>query len=812
MTTQGSIDPWNLNGERFSLPIWEDDNHETPFSALAFFLEQWPGTVQTSEQPDDIRHNRLVETIAGYPEIFAGRRPLDAPLHPKSLLAFKLAMFLDEIPSNTMLEWHSLRTELMFEDLIGKPVPRKAFLHRLIEGVRKGSKFKKNGAEEAQGYDLNELHRTEIEFLTVLHSRHHKRVDGYWPINRPMEQSDEPTSGLLFQKFDAMKQQPMIRFNKEESENRQWREHSFRFKSIQSWIRAWAGVEYDNHPLDPNARHNLLIGASVILESVFAKMRSHVITDKKVGSIAVDGGGRLSFLSQRGEDDEESYFRDKLGLVFQMDPNHPHSYKELIEEAMNNYTSYQHVKDFLDEQVGDSSTFFKMISTSGNKIKSAGNQSEETKLLREGYRQILRKEYILDCLPEIRSIEDDSPSVDYAAKMMKTKEGQCCVLCSHQPEIMCCEEPTVKLRSDKIYSCYSCETSHGRCKDSVSKWLDEGYVCPLHYLLYKIGEIAQIRMSSRFELHDKAPQVMRVGEKQIQQMVMFDGNSIGGWFTKEFEHYEKPTFTLRNDHDDSKRDMSFWNENSEKILDFWTKHSDKILNLGEDLPNLIPNPEEYTIPNDWSDMTEEQIAYKSKAFVRDIMFHRRMQVVLRRQRRSFRFNAIWWTSLRDGLNHLIPWVLAGDDLLLVNGNRVSEEQIKNSLTCFHQTLQDKFPFTAITFAGSLVTRRDGTINEMYRRGSDLEHEAGNLWKELVFGSNKLPKLSETKEKKLRDWRKKKTDVYTHLESIRHHIHEFVISEDSSVPSILLPEDWKGRLSKASVNDEAEKGSAHRKSL
>ena len=97
-----------------------------------------------------------------------------------------------------------------------------------------------------------------------------------------------------------------------------------------------------------------------MLESVFAKMRSHVITEKRWVQLLLTVEGVFHFFLKRGEDDEESYFRNKLGLVFQMDPNQPHSYKELIEEAMNNYTSYQNVKDFLDEQVGDSSTFFKM--------------------------------------------------------------------------------------------------------------------------------------------------------------------------------------------------------------------------------------------------------------------------------------------------------------------------------------------------------------------------------------------------------------------------------------------------------------------
>ena len=93
----GAIDPWSTENERFKSKAlcWDDPDYETPFAAIAEFIQAWPGDTPTSELPIATRHARLVETVAGYPEIATGRRPMDMPLHPKANLAFKLTNFLN---------------------------------------------------------------------------------------------------------------------------------------------------------------------------------------------------------------------------------------------------------------------------------------------------------------------------------------------------------------------------------------------------------------------------------------------------------------------------------------------------------------------------------------------------------------------------------------------------------------------------------------------------------------------------------------------------------------------------------------------
>ena len=99
--SKGSINPWDLSGERHEKPKWNDHGeYKTPFAAISSFLELWPGDEQTSECDIPERHLRLIEIVAGYPEILVGRRPLDMPLHPRSKLAFELSNFLDKIQSH----------------------------------------------------------------------------------------------------------------------------------------------------------------------------------------------------------------------------------------------------------------------------------------------------------------------------------------------------------------------------------------------------------------------------------------------------------------------------------------------------------------------------------------------------------------------------------------------------------------------------------------------------------------------------------------------------------------------------------------
>ena len=103
-----------------------------PLGLWLKFCNHGQGTTQTSEQDDDERHLRLISTIAGYPEILTGRRPLDIPLHKKSELAFKLSEFLDCIKPDSHSEWHSLRSLLLHHDLVHFSHRKRKLLRRFL--------------------------------------------------------------------------------------------------------------------------------------------------------------------------------------------------------------------------------------------------------------------------------------------------------------------------------------------------------------------------------------------------------------------------------------------------------------------------------------------------------------------------------------------------------------------------------------------------------------------------------------------------------------------------------------------------------
>ena len=48
------------------------------------------------------------------------------------------------------------------------------------------------------------------------------------------------------------------------------------------------------------------------LESLFAKLRSHIIDEKRPGSIVIDGGGRISYISEKSKENEQNGSRRNL--------------------------------------------------------------------------------------------------------------------------------------------------------------------------------------------------------------------------------------------------------------------------------------------------------------------------------------------------------------------------------------------------------------------------------------------------------------------------------------------------------------------
>ena len=222
--SRGSMKLLAESEEYFDSPNWDNlSGFETPFGAMAELLNSWPGPTQTSEQSTDERYFRLICTIAGYPEILAGRRPLDIPLHKKSELAFKLSEFLDRIKPDSNSEWHSLRTYILHYDLTKNNILEAKekmckVLDYLVGAIRHNSTYSNHNEYPP------EYHSEEIHFLNALHSSDTDRVNQFWP---------KDPQALRELKLD------LIYINSDE-QKRNYIEHEFKFDEIHSWISRWA--------------------------------------------------------------------------------------------------------------------------------------------------------------------------------------------------------------------------------------------------------------------------------------------------------------------------------------------------------------------------------------------------------------------------------------------------------------------------------------------------------------------------------------------------------------------------------------------
>ena len=83
-------------------------------------------------------------------------------------------------------------------------------------------------------------------------------------------------------------------------------EHTFRLSKIHKWITKWS----DTKIIHPNAWSNLFIGTSAFLESIVAKMRSKILDEKRPGSIIVDGGRKITYLSTKSREYEKGGWKD----------------------------------------------------------------------------------------------------------------------------------------------------------------------------------------------------------------------------------------------------------------------------------------------------------------------------------------------------------------------------------------------------------------------------------------------------------------------------------------------------------------------
>jgi hypothetical protein len=763
-----SLQPWPARVESNSKPIWKDRDHETPFSAICFFVMNWPGAPQTSERSDDVRHARLMQIIGGYPEISTGIRPLDDPLHTHAALAFKLSRFLDQLSTNSISEWHSLRSYLLMADFLEIEKSEKIyikFLHTLMGTIRQNSDYKEEkNSDDDKSYDPKELHPDEVRLITALHSHNHERR-GYWP---------EKKNGVYcFHMLDFEQTSHLLKLGQGK---RHFQEHEFKFNRIQWWLEKWSGLEDKHHAIHPDAWHNLMIGASVFLESALAKMRSKIISKHGVGSIVIDGGGRLSYLSKKSEDEEEKWFNASLNKVLLFDDSHIHPYHDVIQASMEKYSKRT---EFIFEKYLTQSGFEKNLGSTNDSKRYFSGEGDKRKIRQKYFEFVFREDFIKTCLPEVvrRKREDEREE-----NLNRNEEDE-------REENLNWEQKNCILCNKKCSDSGILEKMPFNTPGEILA--EKKFVCPFHYVLFDIGKRATVRLGSRTDLYRSPPQPKGVG-KEVQSMIMFDGNSIGGWFTHEFLEYVEPkrTHLVENETKPDGNDALLWDEgeNSKWILDYWNENKKNILDFNHTLILDVPVLRKVQPPQKWG-LHEDSTQEKVSNILRQLFMFRRQQALIRRQRRSFNFNAKWWSVLRDSLDHMVPWVAAGDDIVLVTNTITEVNQIKRVLKDFHNNLQEKFPETPITFAGAVSNRGEvGSIRGMFYQTRELEKDAGFFWKQVYGKHTKLPKLSLKKEKELDQWlAKKKTKISLNFSLLVDEIQEFQIGDLKThpIPSLLL---------------------------
>lgn len=653
--------PWSEFAQKYGVDL---DLYKTPFCVMAELLERWPmmgSTLLTSEHNDKERFKRLIEVIGGYPLIGGGYRPLDFPAHPLSKPALMLSSYLDSIKVNMAGSgWPSVRSHALMYDLTRRKKgeikytrPLKNLTSFLLHNIILHEKRFSNGEEAKTGT----LHWSK--FLTVLHSHAHNK-EGFWP----------PKLGEKLV-LDGTMHKDIFDFQY----------HEFKLKKIQTWIKHWSrGV--NKVPL--GIRQNFLIGPSVILESIFVRVRSYILKEYGMGSICIDGGGRVAFLSTKSREHVHNALEEFLyfsfldvekGMDYHQNGNreHRHPYTTTISEAMNTY-----------------------ILASGKEFN------------REAFKNFIGKDAMQRLLPAF-SIEPDVPEVE-------TEE------CSHKLEY----------QHDMSLTTENCAL----CEDKEIESLTEKNctdVCAMHWLIHEIAKTSKIRNASLRSQPGPTDGMWEEQYGQISDVVALDGNSLGQIFLAPYDWKLAPLSFEENDPLATLID---------EIPKVWNQFCEQNASLRQQMdPDEKVAWEKILEQNEIdSSKLSKLMAYSEKLRL-DALFR------LTRRSFSFNANwaLAFQKVIYAEDSGLFPWIYAGDDIVLVN-RKGGQEDVGSRLDKFHQELNNLLGDCNISFAGGWVTKSQeyGEIQEMLDGALENERLAKHTWKGQIKEGKTFKEMLGTK--------------------------------------------------------------------
>jgi len=717
-----SRSPWGAGQQTEKKWSMFETEYETPFGLMGHLMRNWPGTRLTSEQEPAVRHRRLVEMIAGYPVIVNGNRPLDIPIHHLSVDALNLSLYFDGIAVNVdpeLSEYSSLRTVLLDWDLhqvnLHKVVNtqksffnlHRPFLHFLIHHIEQFEEIDKLD----DGVKLN-FQLEKSNFLRALHSFSTNRVDMCWPKNK-----FEPA---MNEELKALEQGFLLDVHESEVSEHEpnglrinydiYYEHSVKFEKIQKWIEWYSSKVAVDYPLKDNVKHKLMIGASAFLEGAFAKLRSRVLSEKRPGSITIDGGGRICFISTKK--DEKEWIQTIINESLLLAPDLPHPYADLMRESLRKWGELTH-------------------------------RIQENK---SGIGELEHKIWV----PEQSEFISDKRLGKWY------KKNLCDIASKYYPSMSYNKEENPD--NENFYADPTCAFCTGTDNDerysSPSAFLKEcipdnrgikNQLCAFHHILYYLGNAAQIRYGSQVSRALFDPSVKR----RIRHVVILDGNGIGQIFKKVYAPISNPTFheeepsAKKIPHEALVKRMENRGKKKDKfdkiILPFWEKNELLICNLKEP----------------WSKVEslfhqEFNLNLCEQKDVNKLLKNQRKQAYLQRKRRSFNFNALWWSAFFEGIYqqndfHLEPFVAAGDDLVLVNRTLSENKRVIDAVKCFNKKLQEKYSDyedLPMSFGAGVAERRKErreknvseniSVADTIKRARDAEKAAKKSWKKIMI--------------------------------------------------------------------------------
>lgn len=313
--------PWDVNLS--PLPSFVSSSPPSPellsgtqiIYNISKILDDWPGT-STPILSKKERHNRLVKTIAGYPDIDVATRPLDWTLHPLSINALSTSLAIDNLVGvnpNT-----SLRSEILNLD----------YNHRTTSDNNSENQewdelscrclallFNKSGADNQSREALlaSLFSYDNVDGISGNWKRTLEKTSEIPIFSLPLPKPSEPTSTEKKEYYMAKKQNQLESLDPQLAARcKRWDQYSsslkaqrgiedycinnedylvvtFQFHRIQSWL-----LSLLKNDKSKATSQRVLRGASLFLESIISALRDVAINQYGPGSIIVDGGGRLS--------------------------------------------------------------------------------------------------------------------------------------------------------------------------------------------------------------------------------------------------------------------------------------------------------------------------------------------------------------------------------------------------------------------------------------------------------------------------------------------------------------------------------------